>query len=103
MSAQQLRIEATSDLDREALAWLADHPEIYDLVVELARRWTAAGHRQCGIGFIWERMRWDLGVRTGRAPELNNSYRAVVAREVMKREPDLAGFFRTRTRKAGAG
>lgn len=102
MTAQQLVLTATSELDRRAAAWLDDNPHVYDAIVRLARQVKADGHDRAGIGHLWEVCRWELRLSSGEEPALNNSYRAYVAREVMRLNPDLDGFFETRVRKAGA-
>jgi hypothetical protein len=56
---------------------------------------------------MWERLRWVsyidvLRDETAEKYKLNNNYKAEYARFIMRREPDLEGFFRTRelTRRA---
>lgn len=83
--------EAWERFDRE-------NPHIYDELVALARKWTAAraGHR-LGIGMLFERLRWDLAIKTTGEPlKLNNNFRALYARKIMRQEPDLADLFETR-------
>lgn len=74
-----------------------DNPHVYDEIVRLARRWKRAGHRKCGIGMIFEVLRWRSGMRTGGDDfKLNNNYRSYYARMVMAQEPDLDGIFELR-------
>lgn len=67
------------------------HPEVYRHIVRRTRDDLAAGRRP-GIRRIWEDTRAELGVR------MNDHMHAYYARLVMKKEPDLAGVFRTRHR-----
>ena len=71
--------------------------DIYAACVKIARRLKASGYQQCGIGAIWEIVRYEALKTTGRPYKLNNNYRAWYARTIMVREPDLAGFFAVRS------
>jgi hypothetical protein len=77
------------------------NPRIYVELVTLARRWKAVGHRACGIGMLFEVLRWRKGLLTtdANSPEfrLNNNYRSRYARLIMRREADLEGIFETRS------
>lgn len=75
------------------------HPEIYDELLRLARRWKAAGHTHCSINMLFEIVRYESGLvqRTGDGPALNNNLRSRYARLLMWNEPDLAGLFETRS------
>jgi hypothetical protein len=57
------------------------------------------GFPSFGIAAIWEAIRYDRTLEVGPDGDgyvMNNSYRSYMAREVMERESDLAGFFETR-------
>lgn len=76
--------------------WLEVNPGLYAEVVRRARQAKAVGAR-VGMKAIFERIRWDVTVKTrGCEWKLNNTWAAPMARLVMKREPDLEGFFETR-------
>lgn len=74
-----------------------DNPQVYAELVMLARRWRRRGRRKCGIGMLFEVLRWRSGMRTGGDDfRLNNNYRSYYARLIMLREPDLTGIFELR-------
>ncbi|AAD17628.1 hypothetical protein TM4_63 [Mycobacterium phage TM4] len=80
----------------------ADNPEVYEVLVRLAREWVeVTGRRKLGIANLYERARWEIAMRTS-DPEykLNNDHRAFYARLIMAREPDLDGLFALRTSEA---
>ena len=74
-----------------------EHPEIYALLKRFAREWN----RPCGIGLLWERLRWEIGIQTGEQPSLNNNHRAYYARLLML-EPELKGLFKLRQQRVQA-
>ena len=80
-----------------------EHPEVYDHLVSLARARRRAGYGRGSIKQLWEILRWDIEVGTvGTDPDdyaFNNNYTALYAREIMRCEPDLRGFFETRRRQ----
>lgn len=73
-------------------------PDVYRLLVSLARQWVkATGRKRLGVATLYERVRWEMAVATSDADfKLNNDYRAFYARLIMATEPDLAGLFETR-------
>jgi hypothetical protein len=75
-----------------------NNPEVYVELVALARRWKERGFKKCGIGMLWEVLRWQRLMRDVHDGlfKLNNSYRSRYARLIMDTEPDLAGFFNVR-------
>ena len=82
-------------------ALMASRPDIYELMVKLARDVKGRGIEDYGMKAIFERARWHFRVERGEADfKLNNNYTAFYAREIMAREPDLDGFFKTRRRKS---
>ena len=80
----------------------AAHPEVYARLVQLARQLKARGFSQYSIKGLFEIVRFEQSVRQEAAEEfaLNNNYTALYARLIMEREADLAGFFKTRERRA---
>jgi hypothetical protein len=74
-----------------------ENPQVYDELVGMARRWRRSGHERCGIGMLFEVLRYRYGLRTaGDEFKLNNNYRSRYARKIMAEHPDLDGFFETR-------
>lgn len=93
--------------DRIYRAWAEfhkDNPHVYELVVSLTREARAAGRQRVGMKMVWERARWEFYLKTtDETFKLNNNYTALYAREIMRREADLAGIFETRERKTALG
>lgn len=85
----------------------ADNPEVYDMLVRLARhaRRRRPG-RRIGIRMLWERMRWQFNIETDRPSgdyKLNDHYTSRYARLMMQREHDLADAFELRELRSGEG
>jgi hypothetical protein len=76
----------------------AEHPEVYDELVRMARRLRAQGWERFGIKTLYEVVRYRsmLGNVVGKGPKLNNNYTAYYARKIMEQEADLADVFKTR-------
>lgn len=73
------------------------NPEVYEELVRLARTLKRKGLDNYGIVGLYEVLRYDRSLRTDGKPfKLSNDYRSRYARLIMEKEPDLAGFFRTR-------
>ncbi len=86
-------------LSERFLVFHYKNPKVYDALVRLARRAVARGKDRIGIGMLWEVMRWEMWLDVDVASEdfkLNNNYRSMYARMIMKTEPDLADVFETR-------
>jgi hypothetical protein len=82
----------------ERFEWyLSEHPEVYDLLVKLARDVKARGKTQYSMKAIFERARWHYHIEKGEDGfVLNNDFTAHFARLIEEREPDLCGFFEKR-------
>lgn len=80
----------------------AANPDVYKVLVRLAREWVAAtGRPKLGIKTLYERARWEIALNTGDADyKLNNNYTAFYARLIMYREPDLCDMFDMRWSEA---
>lgn len=93
-----------SELERAYSEWRssADGQSVYHEVVRRARLLRARGWPRFGIKAIWEALRFDRSLLLSpdsQGWKLNNNYPALMAREVMRAEPDLEGFFATRDRR----
>lgn len=78
------------------------NPHVYREIVGLCRKAKSRGLDHWSINGIFEVLRWKTAIKTDEeAPRLNNNYRALYARLVMKECPDLEGFFETRERRDG--
>jgi hypothetical protein len=74
------------------------HPEVYDKLVEYARKVKNAGFAHFGLAFCWERTRWFFIFERDSKEKfkLNNNYLSRYSRRIMEQEEDLDGFFKTR-------
>ena len=86
-------------LEQQFEAFHQANPQVYPALRRLAL--DAARHgRRLGIGMLFEVLRWQYAMNDdgpGQEFKLNNNYRAFYARLLMEREPDLQGYFETRT------
>jgi hypothetical protein len=103
-----MRTELTlfDEFDDELMVrWRAFHnanPHVWRRLVEIASGLSARGHRQYGMKALFEVLRYERALSTSDPTstfKLNNDYAAVYAREIMRLEPSLAGFFTTRRSK----
>ncbi len=84
-------------LDVRFAQWHQDNPHVYAALVILAREWKAAGNDVCSMDLLFNRLRWDYGLRgEGDQFALNNSYRSRYSRLIEANERDLIGFFTKR-------
>lgn len=87
-----------SQVERAFQAWIdtQDGQRVRGEVVRRALLLLSLG-KHMGVAALWEAIRYDDAVRLqASAPKLNNSFRSLMAREVMATVPGLAGYFRTR-------
>lgn len=94
--------EISARWQARALEFHVANPHVYEALVRYARQARAAGVDRIGIELLWNRMRWDWMLETDHAHDykLNQNYKAWYARRIMEHEPDLAGIFETRRRRA---
>lgn len=75
----------------------SQNPHVADALERLAEQWLAAGNRKVGMKALFERLRWESGIRTeGSAYVLNNSWTAFYSRLLLDRRPEWAGRITTR-------
>jgi uncharacterized protein YbaP (TraB family) len=85
--------------DRFAL-FHASNPHVADALETLAAQWLAR-HERVGMKALWERLRWESGIRTeGSAYRLNNSHVSFYARLLIERRPEWAERIQTRRAQA---
>lgn len=81
----------------------AMNPHVFAALKELALSLRHSGRQQYGIAALFEVLRFRGALRTqGDGFKLNNNYRALYARKLMREVPELAGFFETRHRPSAA-
>ncbi len=89
---------ADASLEERFRAFHEANPSVYEELRDLALAGRRRGLRRLGIGALFEVLRWNRMMSTVGDPDfkLNNNHRAYYARELMQREPRLAGIFETR-------
>lgn len=79
----------------------AENPDVYDELVALSKQLIAAGRTKYGIGALFEIVRFHRAIKTTDPVfKLNNNYRALYARLIIKNLPEFEDFFELRVRKA---
>ena len=78
----------------------ASHPEVADLLEELALDAKTNGYRKMGICMLFEVARWRFHIENRKGEfKLPNSHKPFYSRLLMARNPELEGFFETRRQK----
>ena len=86
--------------------WQAFHyanPWVMEQLTKMARNLRARGTHHYGIAALWEVLRYNRLMNSDDPTsnfKLNDHYRAYYAREIMRRNADLDGFFATRRSEA---
>lgn len=96
--------EERSKLERAFWVFHGTHPEVYDTLVNLARRWKKRHNtRRIGIATVFETARYTIDIeRDADGLKLNNNHRAYYARLIMDRESDLSHIFALRQQRIPA-
>lgn len=101
MTVPQSRFEFDVQTDTAFAAYHAENPRVYDVLRRFALQAKRLGRKRLSINMLFERVRWYTDVEgMNDTFKVNNNWRAYYARLLMKQEPDLAGFFETRTSRA---
>lgn len=88
-----------STIDEQFASFHRQNPHVYSALRDLAIRTKRSGAKKYGMAGLFEVLRWTHTITTnGDEFKLNNNYRALYARLLMKNEPELAGFFNVRAR-----
>lgn len=70
--------------------WIKENPASYELFRKFAlEAMTKRKGRKFGIGLIAERVRWEVNVAWDGDFKVNNSYRAYIARRLIREHPEL--------------
>lgn len=76
------------------------HPHILDELHNLCNAAKQAGIIKVGMPHLVEVLRWNAAIKGDKVPyKINNNYRALFSRDLVKRDPSLKGFFEMRKRK----
>jgi hypothetical protein len=83
-------------------AFHAANPHVADALEHLAEEWFAAGNQRIGVKALFERLRWEAGVRTAASDGyvLNNNHTAFYGRLLLDRHPEWAGRIAVREQRA---
>jgi hypothetical protein len=89
-------------IETEFWAFHTAHPEVYNELRDLALRLRRQGRKHYGIKALYEIVRFNhaISARSSADWKLDNNFTCMYARLLMKNEPALADFFRTRRRRA---
>lgn len=79
--------------------WLEDNQHVLTAFIRIARKTQAAGFTQWSGRAILHILRWETAVREGaqNALKINNNASPGLVRLAMQLQPELTGFFRTRS------
>lgn len=90
--------------DKLEKAWMEcrkNNPHLMPALVLLCRKAKSRGYKQWSVGALFEVLRWETKLTTGdMGLKVNNNHRALAARDIMKENPSLDGFFKLRTRRS---
>ena len=79
-----------------------DNPEVYKKLVDLAYEAKRRGKTKLSIEMLYNVLRWYTFLNTkddASDYKLSNNHKAFYARKIMAENPDLDGFFSTKTSK----
>jgi hypothetical protein len=75
-----------------------DNPQVYAMFERFALEAINGGMRKIGGRLIWERMRWELAIRTnGQDYKLNNNFVPFYVRAFIARHPEHNRVFQLRS------
>lgn len=82
----------------------AANKHVYELIVAIARELRDNGATRVSMKFVFEtiRVRQSVYIKSNEPWRLDNSFTSFYAREVRRREPDLAALFEVRRRSEAA-
>lgn len=82
----------------------ANHPEVWDYFEKFTFERIHRGFKHYSARGIWHRIRWETAAPypdgTERPFKLSNNHTPFYARAFMRKYPQYAGFFRTKTQKS---
>lgn len=81
----------------------AEHPEVYRVLLSMARRGQELGYKRWSVDAIFHILRWETAIQTGNPDgfKLNDHFTAYYSR-LLNREPGLEGMFRNRKLRSAA-
>jgi hypothetical protein len=94
----------SSPMEHEFVDFDRNNPQVYIALERAALDLLKEGARRVGVSRITEELRYDPQLRTSGAPfKLNNDFRALYARLLLHRHPELVGVIDIRRRREQAG
>lgn len=87
--------------EEAARKWIEANPKGFALFERFALE-LASKNRRFGIGFIAERVRWECFIGNYTDFKINNNHRAYIARELVRRHPELKDLIEFRAVKRAA-
>lgn len=82
----------------KAQKWIDSHPEAMALFEHLATLASRGGLRKFGAKALAERVRWEYAIeKNDEEFKINNNFVAYVARELIRRRPELSACIEFRT------
>ena len=77
--------------------YISENPRVLETLLRFALEARRAGRTRMSIHMLCERLRWHTNIETkGESFRVNNNWRPLLARRLMREEPELRGFFETR-------
>lgn len=91
---------SSDDLAEQFALFHFANPAVYRMIRFMALDLKRRGFKRGGMKSIFERLRWEYALHTsGDDYKLNNNFTSFYARLLEFREPQLKGFFRTRSQR----
>jgi hypothetical protein len=104
MNLGQLDLGFKTEAEKKFLDFHEKNPQVYKVLLMLAREAVRRGRTKIGMKMLYERARWEFFLGTAGDDEykLNNNYTAFYARLIMRENQDLRDVFETRQQKEKA-
>lgn len=89
--------EQTESIQEDFEAFHAANPWVLTALEKLTREHLETGARRCGIGMLWEVIRWKyVSATRGDDFKANNNFRSRYVRLLIERHPEWAVVFNVR-------
>jgi len=89
-----------AEVQKKFLRFHRRHPEVYRKLEEMTRQARAKGIEKYSLYSMYQALRWHTSLEglpeNGEPFKLTNDFQPFYARLIMKKNPDLKGFFELR-------
>ena len=86
-----------STLKKKFKQYHKENPQVFRTLVKFSKQVKRAGYKKYSINGIFERVRWHYNIEQNDASfKLNNNWRSVDGRRVMRKIPEVKGLFEIR-------